>query len=128
METWTRSRERGFDSAMPIPGAVGELPGARPGVFREYWNRPQATAESFDDEGYFRTGDAVSIDPVTGVFRILGRTSVDIVKTGGHKVSALEVEAKLGAPACAKRRWWAPRRRVRGGWGGDRRGDGRGWR
>ena len=90
-----RSRERGFDGAMPIPGAVGELLVRGPGVFREYWNRPEATAESFDDEGYFRTGDAVSIDPVTGVFRILGRTSVDIVKTGGHKVSALEVEAKL---------------------------------
>ena len=103
-----RSRERGFDSAMPIPGAVGELLVRGPGVFREYWNRPEATAESFDDEGYFRTGDAVSIDPVTGVFRILGRTSVDIVKTGGHKVSALEVEAKLwSTPACAKRRWWA---------------------
>ena len=116
-------------------GAVGELLVRGPGVFREYWNRPEATAESFDEEGYFRTGDAVSIDPATGAFRILGRTSVDIVKTGGHKVSALEVEAKLlehprvreaavvGVPDDAYGEVCAAIVAVTGGGGGERDGD-----
>jgi malonyl-CoA/methylmalonyl-CoA synthetase len=50
------------------------------------------TQASFVD-GWFRTGDvAVRED---GYYRILGRLSVDIIKTGGHKVSALEIEDTL---------------------------------
>ena len=56
---------------------------------------PEATAESFDEEGYFFTGDVVKRDSNTGRFTTLGRQSVDIIKTGGFKVSALEVEATL---------------------------------
>ena len=63
-------------------------------VFPEYWRRPGETATAFRD-GWFRTGDrAVLAD---GQFRILGRESVDIIKTGGEKVSALEVEEVLRA-------------------------------
>ena len=63
-------------------------------VFVEYWRRPGETATAFRD-GWFRTGDrAVLAD---GQFRILGRESVDIIKTGGEKVSALEVEEVLRA-------------------------------
>ena len=58
----------------------------------EYWHRPEATRDAFRD-GWFRTGDtAVAED---GVYRILGRTNIDILKTGGHKVSALEIEETL---------------------------------
>jgi malonyl-CoA/methylmalonyl-CoA synthetase len=54
--------------------------------------KPDATADAFRD-GWFRTGDTAVIE--NGSYRILGRTSVDIVKTGGYKVSALEIEDTL---------------------------------
>ena len=74
-------------------GAPGELLDRGPGVFREYWGRPDATAAAFAEGGWFRTGDVAACED--GAFRILGRLSVDIIKTGGEKVSALEVEAVL---------------------------------
>jgi malonyl-CoA/methylmalonyl-CoA synthetase len=61
-------------------------------VFREYWGRPDATREAFRG-GWFRTGDVAVVE--NGSYRILGRLSVDIIKTGGEKVSALEIEAVL---------------------------------
>ena len=61
-------------------------------IFAEYWNRPQETADSFHD-GWFRTGDVAIVEQ--GAYRILGRNSVDIIKTGGYKVSALEIEDVL---------------------------------
>jgi malonyl-CoA/methylmalonyl-CoA synthetase len=81
------------EQGRPVPdGAAGELEVRGPGVFVEYWRRPDETHASFRD-GWFRTGDvAVHED---GAFRLLGRTSVDIIKTGGFKVSALEVEEVL---------------------------------
>ena len=62
-------------------------------MFQEYWLRPEATTESFSEDGWFKTGDIALIDE--GVYRILGRSSVDIIKTGGYKVSALEIEDVL---------------------------------
>jgi malonyl-CoA/methylmalonyl-CoA synthetase len=82
---------------MPLPGVDvrlvdGELEVRGPAVFREYWNRPDETRDAFHD-GWFRTGDvAVVPEDGGGAFRLLGRTSVDIIKTGGYKVSALEIE------------------------------------
>jgi malonyl-CoA/methylmalonyl-CoA synthetase len=70
----------------------GEIQVRGPGVFRAYWNRNAATAESFDD-GWFRTGDMAVIE--RGYYRIMGRLSVDIIKSGGYKLSALEIEAAL---------------------------------
>jgi malonyl-CoA/methylmalonyl-CoA synthetase len=70
----------------------GEVQARGPGIFREYWNLPAATAESFED-GWFRTGDMAVIED--GYYRILGRLSVDIIKSGGYKLSALEIEAAL---------------------------------
>jgi malonyl-CoA/methylmalonyl-CoA synthetase len=72
----------------------GELLVRGPGVFDGYWNDPEKTRDSFDDEGYFRTGDTAAVTR-EGAYVILGRTSVDVFNTGGHKVSALEIEAKL---------------------------------
>jgi malonyl-CoA/methylmalonyl-CoA synthetase len=82
--------EAGEDVAGGMPG---ELLVRGPGVFREYWGRPDATAAAFAAGGWFRTGDVAVCDD--GAFKILGRLSVDIIKTGGEKVSALEVEAVL---------------------------------
>ena len=60
-----------------------------PQVFAGYWQRPDATAATFTD-GWFRTGDVAVHEPEG--YRLLGRSSVDIIKTGGEKVSALEIE------------------------------------
>lgn len=70
----------------------GEIQVRGPTVFREYWNRPDATRDSFID-GWFRTGDIAVLD--RGSYRILGRASVDIIKSGGYKLSALEIETAL---------------------------------
>lgn len=81
--------ERGLDVA---DGTPGELLLRGPGLFREYWKRPGATSQAFRD-GWFVTGDVAVVED--GRYRILGRKSVDILKCGGYKVSALEVEAAL---------------------------------
>jgi malonyl-CoA/methylmalonyl-CoA synthetase len=81
----------------PLPGVDvrmvdDELEVRGPGVFREYWQRPDETAAAFHD-GWFRTGDVAAVEH--GAYRLLGRRSVDIIKTGGFKVSALEIEDTL---------------------------------
>jgi malonyl-CoA/methylmalonyl-CoA synthetase len=82
------------ETGQPVDdGVVGEIQIRGENVFLEYWDRPEATQKAFAAGGWFRTGDvAVSDD---GVYRILGRASVDIIKTGGEKVSALEIEEVL---------------------------------
>jgi len=72
---------------------IGELQIRGTTMFDEYLNRPDATTASFDGD-WFRTGDAAVIDD-GGFHRIVGRQSVDIIKTGGFKVGAGEVEAAL---------------------------------
>ena len=71
---------------------AGEVEVRGPAVFREYWRRPGATRDAFRD-GWFRTGDVAVCE--RGAYRLLGRSSVDIIKTGGYKVSALEIEEVL---------------------------------
>ena len=67
----------------------GEIQVKGSNVFKEYWEKPKATKDSFIN-GWFKTGD---IAIKTGNrYRILGRNSVDIIKSGGHKISALEIE------------------------------------
>ena len=78
-------------------GAPGELEVRGPNVFLEYWQRPAETAAAFRD-GWFRTGDVAVIEH--GSYRLLGRTSVDIIKTGGYKVSALEIEEVVREHPC----------------------------
>jgi len=73
-------------------GEPGEIEVQGEGVFAEYWGRPEETNRSFR-EGWFRTGDVAVVEQ--GSYRILGRQSVDIIKTGGYKVSALEIEEVL---------------------------------
>jgi len=72
-----------------VDGEPGELLVRGPNVFREYWGRPTATAEAFVD-GWFRTGD-IAVRAPAG-YRLLGRSSVDIIKSGGEKISAIEIE------------------------------------
>lgn len=79
--------------AKPNETISGDLLVKGPTVFRSYWNKPNATAKEFLPQGWFKTGDTAEY--VDGSYKILGRTSVDIIKTGGFKVSALEVETSL---------------------------------
>lgn len=81
------------DAGAPAaPGTPGEIEIRGEGVFLEYWRRPDDTVKAFRN-GWFRTGDIAVIE--NGIWRILGRGSVDIIKTGGEKVSALEIEEVL---------------------------------
>ncbi|MFQ5568326.1 MAG: acyl-CoA synthetase [Rhodothermales bacterium] len=71
---------------------TGEIQVRGSTVFLEYWGKPEATEHAFRD-GWFCTGDMAVKEG--GYYRILGRRSVDIIKTGGYKVSALEIEETL---------------------------------
>ncbi len=82
----------GEKGELVAPGTPGEIEVRGPSVFKEYWGKPEATRNAFRD-AWFRTGDTAIIE--NGVCRILGRTNIDIIKTGGHKVSALEIEEAL---------------------------------
>jgi malonyl-CoA/methylmalonyl-CoA synthetase len=74
-------------------GNPGEIQVKGPNVFLEYWNKPEVTRDSFTREGWFRTGDIAVLE--NDYYRILGRNSVDIIKSGGYKISALEIEEVL---------------------------------
>ncbi|MEW2923091.1 acyl-CoA synthetase [Muricauda sp. ANG21] len=74
-------------------GEPGEILVKGPNVFKEYWNKPQATREAFTSDGWFKSGDIAVLDGDS--FKILGRNSVDIIKSGGYKISALEIEEVL---------------------------------
>jgi malonyl-CoA/methylmalonyl-CoA synthetase len=89
------------DAGQPVAdGTPGELEVRGPAVFLEYWQRPDETTAAFRD-GWFRTGDVAVLEDRS--YRLLGRTSVDIIKTGGFKVSALEIEEVLRThPAIAE--------------------------
>ncbi|MFI8848943.1 acyl-CoA synthetase [Streptomyces sp. 891-h] len=80
---------------------VGEVQVRGPNLFTEYLNRPDATAEAFDG-GWFRTGDMATRD-ADGSVRLVGRKATDIIKSGGYKIGAGEIEnVLLGHPAVAE--------------------------
>ena len=82
------------DDGQPVAdGTPGRIEIRGPGVFEEYWERPDETEAAFTEDGWFRTGDQAVVE--RGAWRILGRSSVDILKTGGEKISALEIEDVL---------------------------------
>jgi malonyl-CoA/methylmalonyl-CoA synthetase len=81
------------ESGAPVAnGTPGEIEVRGAGVFLEYWQRPDETRAAFRD-GWFQTGDVAVVEG--GAYRLLGRASTDIIKTGGFKVSALEIEEVL---------------------------------
>jgi malonyl-CoA/methylmalonyl-CoA synthetase len=84
------------NGSIMVDELAGEIQVKGSHVFKEYWNKPDKTREAFTEDGWFRTGD-VAIREKGGIYRILGRKSVDIIKTGGYKVSALEIEEVLRA-------------------------------
>ncbi len=86
--------ERRYGDADIRLNRPGELQVKGPGVFREYWRKPQATRETFSDDGWFLTGDIASVNE-DGAYRIWGRASQDLIISGGENVSALEVQREL---------------------------------
>ncbi|KAL0319268.1 UNVERIFIED_CONTAM: Malonate--CoA ligase [Sesamum angustifolium] len=105
----TEGKRKGGTVGRPLPGVqakiiaedgscdnveVGELCIKSPSLFKEYWKLPEVTKQSFIDGGFFKTGDAARVDE-EGYYVILGRTNADIMKVGGYKLSALEIEAVL---------------------------------
>ena len=75
-----------------VDGISGEIQVKGPNVFKEYWKKPSETEGSFID-GWFKTGDIAVFEK--GSYKILGRNSVDIIKSGGYKISTLEIEEVL---------------------------------
>jgi acyl-CoA synthetase (AMP-forming)/AMP-acid ligase II len=74
----------------------GEIQVKGDNVFLEYWRKPEATKKEFTEDGFFKTGDiAVANQSQNGAFYIQGRGSVDIIKSGGYRISALDVEREL---------------------------------
>ncbi|MEU8847446.1 acyl-CoA synthetase [Streptomyces sp. NPDC048564] len=73
---------------------VGEIQVRGPNLFTEYLNRPDATASAFTEDGWFRTGDMAVRDP-DGYVRIVGRKATDLIKSGGYKIGAGEIENAL---------------------------------
>ncbi|MCV7443467.1 acyl-CoA synthetase [Mycobacterium paraense] len=83
------------DNPVPHDGeTVGRLQVRGPMMFDGYLNRPEATAEAFAPDGFYRTGDVAVIDG-GGMHRIVGRESVDLIKSGGYRVGAGEIETSL---------------------------------
>ena len=92
------TRTRIVDEAgAPLPHdglAMGDLQVTGPSVFSGYLNRPDATAASFTPDGWFATGDVACIDSA-GQHRIVGRASTDLIKSGGYRIGAGEIEDAL---------------------------------
>ncbi|OEJ22638.1 AMP-binding protein [Streptomyces subrutilus] len=78
------------------PGAeIGELQLTGPTLFAGYLGRPEATAAAYTEDGWFRTGDIAAVDEADGVHRIVGRASIDLIKSGGYRIGAGEIENAL---------------------------------
>lgn len=75
------------------PEEAGEIQLKGKTIFQEYWNKPEATQKAFTEDGWFKTGDIAVVE--NEYYKILGRDSVDIIKSGGYKISALEIEEIL---------------------------------
>lgn len=80
------------DKPVQADATPGEIRMQGATVFQEYWRNEQATRDSFRD-GWFCSGDIAVIED--GYIRIMGRSSIDIIKSGGYKLSALEIEGVL---------------------------------
>ncbi|MDO3129143.1 acyl-CoA synthetase [Mycobacteroides abscessus] len=73
---------------------VGQLQIQGPTLFSGYHNLPEKTAEVLTEDGWYRTGDVAVID-AGGMHRIVGRESVDLIKSGGYRIGAGEIETVL---------------------------------
>ncbi|KAJ3191938.1 hypothetical protein HK101_007259 [Irineochytrium annulatum] len=84
----------GDDGEEVAAGEAGALQIKGPGVFKCYWGKEQETRKNFTEDGWFVTGDVARRDD-SGRYWLMGRASADIIKTGGHKMSAIVVEREI---------------------------------
>ncbi|AZG47335.1 acyl-CoA synthetase [Gordonia insulae] len=90
-----QTRLREGDADLPHDGeSVGDLHVRGPMMAAGYLNQPDKTAESWLDDGFFATGDVAVIDP-DGMHRIVGRRATDLIKSGGFRIGAGEIETVL---------------------------------
>jgi fatty acid CoA ligase FadD36 len=93
------------DDGAPVAAddeAVGHLQVRGATLFDGYLNRPEATAKAWTSDGWFATGDSAAVGD-DGQHRIVGRTAIDLIKSGGYRVGAGEVETVLlSHPAVAE--------------------------
>ena len=73
---------------------MGDLQVRGATLFDGYLGRAEETAAAFTADGWFKTGDVATIDEL-GVHRIVGRASVDLIKSGGYRIGAGEIEGVL---------------------------------
>ena len=94
--TGVQTRLTGEDgAAVPHDGeSIGRLEVRGPMLFDGYLNLPEATAAALGQDGWYRTGDVAVVDS-GGMHRIVGRESVDLIKSGGYRVGAGEIETAL---------------------------------
>lgn len=98
----TRLRDEAGNDVPHDGESIGSLEVSGPMLFDGYLDRPDATADSWTADGWFKTGDVAAID-AAGYHRIVGRESVDLIKSGGYRIGAGEIEtALLGHPAVAE--------------------------
>lgn len=98
----TRLRDEAGDPVPHDGESVGGLQVRGPMLFDGYLGKPEVTAENFTGDGWFKTGDVAVID-AEGFHRIVGRESVDLIKSGGYRIGAGEIETSLlGHPAVAE--------------------------
>lgn len=90
----TRIRAESGEVAPHDGESLGQLEITGSTLFDGYLNNPDKTAETMTPDGWFRTGDIAVIDP-DGFHRIVGRESVDMIKSGGYRIGAGEVEHAL---------------------------------
>jgi fatty acid CoA ligase FadD36 len=90
----TRLADEDGSEAAHDGDTVARLEVRGPMLFDGYLGRPDATASVLRDDGWYRTGDVAAID-AEGMHRIVGRESTDLIKSGGYRVGAGEVEAVL---------------------------------
>lgn len=85
------------DDGSPVPHdgeSIGRLEVRGPMLFDGYLNLPEVTASCWTEDGWFVTGDLAAIDE-RGFHRIVGRESVDLIKSGGYRIGAGEIETSL---------------------------------
>ncbi|MFJ2025001.1 AMP-binding protein [Streptomyces sp. NPDC087897] len=81
-------------TVLDAPGAIGEIQVRGPNLFTGYLNRPDATAAALTADGFFRTGDVGTVDE-DGYVTLVGRKATDLIKSGGYKIGAGEIENVL---------------------------------
>jgi fatty-acyl-CoA synthase len=81
------------EAGPPAPGTVGEIQIKGPNVINEYWNRPEATADSYTEDGWFKSGDMGYKDPDGFVF--ISDRLKDMIISGGENIYPAEVEQAI---------------------------------